>query len=104
MKRSYDEAGNITKVSKQQEEWADISKLTDALMTYDAQNRMLTYNGETIEYDADGNMTYGPLAGVMTKFTYDCRNRLVQAGDYHYEYNSENVRISAENKETKWPT
>ncbi len=26
----------------------------------------------------------------------------MQAGDYHYEYNSENVRISAQNKETKW--
>ena len=99
---TYDEAGNITKISKTQDEYADISKLTDALMTYDVQNRMLTYNGETIEYDADGNMTYGPLAGVMTKFTYDSRNRLVQAGDYRYEYNSENVRISVQNKETKW--
>ena len=63
---------------------------------------MLTYNGEAIQYDQDGNMTYGPLNGVMTKFTYDCRNRLIQAGDYRYEYNSENVRISVENKETKW--
>jgi len=26
----------------------------------------------------------------------------VQAGDYHYEYNNENVRISAQNKETMW--
>lgn len=24
-------------------------------MTYDADNRLLTYNGQTVEYDAEGN-------------------------------------------------
>jgi len=30
----------------------------------------------------------------MTDFTYDCRNRLIQAGDTKYEYDAENNRIA----------
>jgi len=39
-------------------------------------------------------MIYGPLNGEMTDFTYDCRNRLVQAGNTKYEYDAENNRIA----------
>ncbi len=63
-------------------------------MTYDKNNRLLTYNGEEVKYDKDGNMTYGPLDGVMTEFVFDCRNRLVQAGDTIYEYDAENNRVA----------
>lgn len=31
-------------------------------------------------------MTYGPLQGKMVTFVYDCRNRLVKAGNTSYEY------------------
>ena len=41
-------------------------------------------------------MTYGPLAGEMTAFVYDCRNRLIQAGDTRYTYDAENNRIGVE--------
>lgn len=69
-------------------------------MTYDEANRLLTYNGEEIRYDADGNMIYGPVNGVMSDLVYDCcRNRLVSAGGMEYSYNPENVRISAETEE-----
>ncbi len=47
---------------------------------HDASNRLVTYNGEQVEYDKAGNMTYGPVDGKMTKLTYDCRNRLIDAG------------------------
>ena len=63
-------------------------------MEYDAANRLVKYNNEDVLYDADGNMTYGPLNGVMTAFTYDCRNRLVSAGNTTYAYDAENNRIS----------
>ena len=52
-----------------------------------------------LRYDADGNMTYGPVNGVMTELVYDCRNRLVSAGGVEYTYDAENVRLSAETTE-----
>jgi len=69
-------------------------------MTYDEDNRLLTYNGQTVEYDAAGNMTRGPLNGGMADFTYDSRNRLVKVveGDgtvTAYEYDAENIRTAA---------
>ena len=68
--------------------------MTTATMTYDKNNRLLTYNGEKIQYDKDGNMTYGPLQGRMTEFEFDCRNRLIKAGDTSYTYDAENNRIA----------
>ena len=65
-------------------------------MKYDAANRLISYNGEEVKYDADGNMIYGPLDGKMTKFEYDSRNRLICAGDVKYSYDAENVRIAAD--------
>ena len=70
-------------------------------MTHDENNRLLTYNGEDIKYDKDGNMIYGPLDGGMREFVYDCRNRLIQAGDTSYTYDAENNRIGVETKEKK---
>ena len=68
--------------------------MQSASMEYDAANRLVKYNGEAVQYDAEGNMTYGPLNGEMTAFTYDCRNRLVSAGNTSYSYDAENNRIS----------
>ena len=51
-------------------------------------------NGQQVSYDNKGNMTYGPLNGVMTDFTYDCRNRLIRAGETEYEYDAENNRTA----------
>ena len=39
-------------------------------------------------------MTYGPVNGVMSELTYDCRNRLVCAGGVSYTYDAENNRIA----------
>ena len=63
-------------------------------MTYDSANRLITYNGEEVKYDADGNMTYGPLDGKMVTYKYDSRNRLVSVGNISYEYDCENNRIA----------
>ena len=72
---------------------------TTVSMTYDSSNRMLTYNGEDILYDKDGNMIYGPLNGEMVEFEYDCRNRLIKAGDTTYQYDAENNRVGVETSE-----
>lgn len=88
----YDESGNI--INATMSNGTEYSNLTSAEMEYDSANRLIKYNGETVEYDADGNMTYGPLNGTMAEFTYDCRNRLVSAGGVTYAYDAENQRIS----------
>ena len=44
-------------------------------------------------------MTYGPLNGEMVEFEYDCRNRLIRAGDTTYQYDAENNRIGVETAE-----
>ena len=62
-------------------------------MTYTAANRLATYNGSAVDFDADGNMTKGPLSGSMANFVFDSRNRLIQAGDTVYRYDAENQRI-----------
>jgi len=41
-------------------------------------------------------MVYGPVNGVMTDLSYDCRNRLIYAGGVRYEYDAENTRIAEE--------
>ena len=93
---TYDLQGNITKIEGSETGVAET--LTTVNMTYTKDNRLDTYNGQKIEYDKDGNMTYGPLNGVMTHFEYDCRNRLIKAGDTTYEYDAENTRIAVETK------
>ena len=99
----YDTAGNI--ISLDSETTAeDTVKLESASMEYDKANKLIKFNGEDVVYDACGNMTYGPLNGVMTTFTYDCRNRLISAGNTTYAYDAENNRISVKvgNTETKY--
>ena len=65
---------------------------------YNAGGRLISYNGEEVRYDADGNMTYGPINGVMGELTYDCRNRLVSAGGINYTYDAENNRIAMQSE------
>lgn len=89
---TYDAIGNVTVEESTYE--AQPYLVTNAVMTYDSGNRLLTYNGQTVKYDADGNMTYGPLNGQMVEYTYDCRNRLISAGNTTYEYDAENNRTA----------
>lgn len=72
---------------------ADSSTSVDK-MEYDSANRLISFNGEEVKYDADGNMIYGPLNDEMVSFEYDCRNRLIRAGDITYTYDAENLRTA----------
>lgn len=65
-------------------------------MTYDADNRIATYNGQTVNNDLDGNMLTVPVNGtLLAAMTYDKRNRLTSAGGITYAYDAENRRISS---------
>jgi len=86
---SYDAAGNI--VTEKTEPEADPN--INLEMAYQAANRLATVDEKVVQFDADGNMTRGPLSGELTNFGFDSRNRLVQAGDTNYHYDAENQRI-----------
>lgn len=92
---TYDETGNIL---------SEISNLSSPsikartnTMSYGLDNRLTDYNGEQVNYDADGNMIFGPLNGGMDTFVYDSRNRLIQAGETQYSYDAENNRVAINN-------
>ena len=94
---SYNENGNIEQIRDKNAGTAGMESKTET-MTYDAVNRLISYNGKAVSYDADGNMIYGPLNGQMASFTYDCRNRLIRtetdSGEVtKYLYDAENNRI-----------
>jgi RHS repeat-associated protein len=63
-------------------------------MSYDADNRLLTFNSVNVTDDADGNLLYAPLTNsVFTNYTYDARNRLLNAGGVTNTYDAMNNRI-----------
>ena len=66
------------------------------VMTYNADNQIATFNGVT--YDADGNLTSGPLTNNMfVSYTYDARNRLLSAGGLNYGYDPSANRVAITN-------
>ena len=73
---SYDAAGNITDAP-------------NSCFEYDINNRLITFNGNTVSYDMDGNM----LSNGYINCEFDSGNRLISAGDHTYTYNAEDVRI-----------
>ena len=98
---TYDGAGNIIKIGGTADTAAG-----HAVMTYDRDNRLATYNGEKVTYDERGNMLHGPLNGEMGDYTYDCRNRLIEtkAADgtvTAYTYDAENTRLTEETENTR---
>jgi len=71
-----------------------IGNFNDAVMSYGNGNRLETYNGKTLTYDNDGNMTKAPLDGTMTEYVYDKYNNLISVGTTQYSYDAEGTRIS----------
>jgi RHS repeat-associated protein len=64
-----------------------------AAMTYDNDNRMVSFNGTAITNDQNGNMTRGPLGTGFGDFRYDPMNRLISAGSVSYVYDEEDRLI-----------
>ena len=78
---SYDAAGNITDAP-------------ESCFEYDTNNRLVSFGGNAVSYDLDGNMLSATLdCCTSVNFAYDSANRLVSAGDHSYTYNAEDVRI-----------
>ncbi len=80
-------------------------------MTYDAANRRITFNGEEVIYDADGNMTYGPVDGEITGEyvseeyaekvtynTYETSGNTMQEHDVRFMYNGRFGVMTDENR------
>jgi RHS repeat-associated protein len=87
----YDAAGNLL----QERVTPELLPVLPARvkMTYTAANRLATYNGQAVPFDADGNLLTAPLQGQMSSLQFDSRHRLVQAGPTSYRYDAENQRI-----------
>ena len=91
-------ASGETEVTAREETEAEVitSNLSTLKLEYDEDNRLISYNGEKVKYDEDGNMTHGPVDGKMSDLTYDCRNRLIKitssTATTTYEYDAENIR------------
>ena len=78
---SYDAAGNITDAP-------------ESCFEYDTNNRLVSFGGQTVSYDLDGNMLSATLdCCTSVNFAYDSANRLISAGGHSYTYNAEDVRI-----------
>ena len=78
----YDAAGNIIST---EDEYCDAC----CALTYDTNNRLTSFNGMPVTYDADGNMQWSDSVTC----TYDSSNRLISAGGHTYTYNADNIRI-----------
>ncbi len=89
----YDKVGNI-----RDEQPTLKPPVLDATMSYTDANRLASYNGEAVDFDADGNMIRGPLDSSMQAFQFDSRNRLSQVGDTGYFYNAENYRVAVKSQ------
>ena len=64
-------------------------------MTYDADNRLSTFNSTAVTVDSDGNLTYGPgTNNTFGTYTYDARNELTSAGGINYGYDPAGNRTS----------
>ena len=65
-------------------------------LLYDDDNRLSAWNSQTAVFDADGNMTTGPLpSGAISanNYSYDARNRLISAGGSNYRYSPDGSRV-----------
>jgi RHS repeat-associated core domain len=67
-------------------------------MTFDADNRLATFNSQNVTNDLDGNMTWGPgTNGSFVSYSYNARNWLLGAGGLSYGYDPAGNRTSLTN-------
>jgi RHS repeat-associated protein len=70
-------------------------------MTYDDDNRISTFNGLSVSYDLDGNLTSGPgTNNAFVSYAYNARNQLTNAAGLAYTYDPAGNRIAITNGAT----
>ena len=67
--------------------------LSPLAMSYDADDRLVKWDGHGTTVDADGNLTKAPVGGRLKRLSYDARNRLTAVARAQYTYDAENRRI-----------
>ncbi|NIP74209.1 MAG: Rhs family protein, partial [Gammaproteobacteria bacterium] len=92
----YDAAGQRIRRSRAQ--GASVPE-TPFTATYDADNRMLTYNGHGLTYDENGNLTERQSEAGPVTYTWDARDRLTAIdgpnGHASFTYDHAGRRIEA---------
>jgi len=83
-----------------------------ASMLYDEENRVSSWNGQTLTHDADGNLLYGPLppsipgapSPGLGSYQFDTRNRLLNCAGLSYTYDAQNLRthVIASSSDAQW--
>lgn len=61
-------------------------------MTYDAANRAITFDGQALDSDSDGNLLTVPRDGELVTAGYDVFNRVESLGDDRYGYDADGLR------------
>jgi len=93
---TIDAAGRVT-VESLNALPAALSDVVPVTMSFDADNRLATFNGQTVSFDPDGNLINGPgAAGASTLvgYVYDARNRLSSHNGLSYGYDPEGRRVT----------
>jgi RHS repeat-associated protein len=63
-------------------------------MTYDLDNRLATFNGQSVTVDADGNLNSAPLTNsTFATYAFDARNRLFNVGGVTNAYDPAGNRV-----------
>lgn len=67
-------------------------------MTFDDDNRLLSFNAGSVTHDADGNMTYGPgTNSTFVSYGYNARNQLTNAAGVSCGYDPAGNRVTLTN-------
>ena len=86
----YDAAGQLTKEST---EPAAEPMISDSVQTFDRDNRVVTHNGSSVQFDANGNLLSVNGGFSPQSYVYDARNQLTSAGGISYRYDIAGRRI-----------
>ncbi|MDO4711833.1 MAG: DUF6531 domain-containing protein, partial [Peptostreptococcaceae bacterium] len=87
---TYDKNGNIIRRTSNQKTTIPKDREIQNSYTYD---QLTAIQGQRLTYDKEGNVNHYYMDGKKQQLIYDQRNRLTQAGNTRYLYDSENARI-----------
>ena len=91
---TYNENGN--RITRNRTQLGSVPE-TPFTATYDANNRMLTYNGQPLTYDDNGNLVSRQTPQGMITYTWDAQNRLIGIsgpnGTAAFKYDAQGRRI-----------